>query len=155
MVDVTKLPGQGLNNLDSLKRQALRNAALLVASLEPGETITREWLIEELRRPVPPASARESDAVIRHSYRHYVLNAGVSNATQIVSYSEAAALTGKSVEAIRQAAYRGSLKKMTEYRDGRERSGVVLQSLADWCNWPVEHFEESARLAAEWREAER
>lgn len=151
MVNVVDMPGQGKNNLRPLERRALRNAARLVASLSPGEAISREEIIEELRQALPPEDERESDAVIRHAYRHYIINADVDNAEMIVTYAEAAALTGKSVEAIRQAAYRGAVIKLTEYRDGRERSGVVLRSLADWCNWDPKYFEKSARLAEELR----
>ena len=54
MVNVADLPGQGKNNLRPLERQALRNASRLVASLSPGEAISREEIIEELRQPLPP-----------------------------------------------------------------------------------------------------
>lgn len=134
-------------------RQALWNAAMLVASLNRGEPITREEIIEELRRPLPPADQRETDAGIRHAYRHYITNAGVENAMRIVTYVEAAALTGKSVQAIRQAKYRGAVLGTTEYRDGWERTGVYLRSLADWCNWTPQYFEESTRLLDAMREA--
>ena len=147
MTTVLELPNQGRNNLNPLERQALRNAAALVASLDPGKTISREQLIEGLRRPVPPADECESDAAIRHAYRHLVINAGVENAERVVTYAEAGALTGKSVEAIRQAAYRGALVKLTEHRDGRERAGVTLRSLADWLRWTPAQFEEGALLA--------
>ena len=152
MVDIHKLPNQGTDNMDPLKRQALYNAFKLVASLNPREKIVREELIDALRRPVPPAAERESDAVIRHAYRHYIINADVDNAERIVSYFEASVLTNKSVEALRAAAYRGTLAKVTEFRDGRDRVGVTLRSLADWCNWDQRYFEESGRLLDSIRE---
>ena len=133
--------------MDSLKRQALLNAARVVEKLEPGQSITREELIEALRSPLPVGSGCPPDAVIRHAYRLYIENAGVAQAYRIVSYEEAATLANKSVEAIRQAAYRGALMKSTEYRNGRERTGVFLNSLEKWCKWtPQEYQAADSRL---------
>ena len=129
--------------MDYLKLQALRNAFRVVERLKRGETISREALIDALREPLPPAPGLESEAVILHAYRYYVINRGVKSANQVVTYEEAAVLSGKSVEAIRQAAYRGTLVKMTEYRDGRTRAGVVAKSLSDWCGWTSQKFEDA------------
>ena len=57
---------------------------------------------------------------------------------------EAAALANTTVAAIRQAAYRQDLTRLTVYRHGREWSGVTLRSLADWRKWSHERFEEAA-----------
>ena len=133
--------------MDALKRQALLNAARVVTKLEKGDTITRDDLIEELRQPLPSGSGYPSDAEILHAYRLYVINAGVQNIYQIVTYEEAAALANKSVEAIRQAAYRRTLMKSTEYLNGKERTGVFLKSLSNWCKWtPAEYHETDGRL---------
>ena len=139
--------------MDPLKQQALLNAALVVEKLKPGETITREDLIEGLRKPLPPASECPSDAVILHAYRHYVINAGVSNVHRIVTYEEAATLANKSVEAIRQAAYRRTLMKSTEYWNGRERTGVFLNSLSAWCKWTPQEYQQADGLLRSMREA--
>ena len=74
---------------------------------------------------------------------------------RVVTYAEAAALSGKSLQAIRQAAYRGAILKTTEYRDGWERTGVYLRYLADWCKWTPEGFEEAARQLDAMRKARR
>ncbi len=129
--------------MDRLTRQALRNAALVVAKLEPDQTITREDLIDELRKALPAARDCPSDAQILHAYRHYVMNAGVKSVHRIVTYEEAAALADKSVGAIRQAAYRGTLMKSTEYWNGREHTGVYLTSLSDWCKWTSQEYQEA------------
>ena len=135
--------------MDSLKRQALLNAALVINKLRPGQTITREELIDGLRKPLPPTSECPSDAELLHAYRHYVINAGVTNVHRIVTYEEAATLSNKSIEAIRQAAYRGTIMKSTEYWNGRERTGVFLKSLSDWCKWTSEEYREAdSRLRA-------
>ena len=131
--------------MDPLKRQALYNAAVLVAKLEEGQTITRDQLIAELRKSLPPVRDCPSDAVILHAYRYHVLNAGLKNGYRTVTYEEAAALADKSVEAIRQAAYRGTLRKSTEYWNGRERTGVYIESLADWCKWTPQERREADR----------
>ena len=112
--------------------------------------ISREKLIEVLRKPVP-AVGRPSDAEILHAYRHYVINAAVQSANTVISYEEASALCGKSVEAVRQAAYRGVVEKLTEYWDGRERAGVVFRSLADWCRWTPQDFTEAQQSLNEMR----
>ena len=91
--------------------------------------------------------------MILHAYRLYVINAGVQNVYRIVTYEEAATLANKSVEAIRQAAYRGTLMKSTEYLNGRERAGVRLKSLANWCKWTAEEYREADSRLREIREA--
>ena len=139
--------------MNPLERQALLNTALVIEKLNPGQTITREDLIDELRKPLPPASGCPSDAVILHAYRHFVTNGGVKNVHQIVTYEEAAALANKSVEAIRQAAYRRTLMKSTEYRNGREGTGVFLYSLSDWCKWTSREYKEAASRLRLMREA--
>ena len=139
--------------MDVLKRQALLNAARVVAKLEKGNTITRDDLIEELRQPLPSGSGCPSDAEILHAYRLYVINAGVQNSYRIVTYEEAASLANKSVEAIRQAAYRRTLVKSTEYLNGKERSGVFLNSLANWCKWTSQEYREADRRLREIRDA--
>ena len=138
--------------MDPLKRQALLNAAVVVAKLEQGQTITRDDLIEELRKPLPSDHGCPSDAEILHAYRLYVINAGVQNVYRIVTYEEAATLANKSVEAIRQAAYRGTLMKSTEYLNGRERAGVFLKSLANWCKWTSQEYGEADSRLREIRE---
>ena len=139
--------------MDALKRQALLNAARVVAKLEKDDTITRDDLIEGLRQPLPSGSGYPSDAVILHAYRLHVINAGVQNSYRIVTYEEAASLANKSVEAIRQAAYRRTLMKSTEYLNGKERSGVFLKSLANWCKWTPQEYHEADRRLREIRGA--
>ena len=107
-------------------------------------------MIEKLRKPVP-AVGRPPDAVILHAYRHYVINAAVRSANTVISYEEASALCGKSVEAVRQAAYRGVVEKLTEYWNGRERAGVVFRSLAEWCRWTPQEFTEAEQSLNEMR----
>ena len=131
--------------MDPLNRQVLYNIVRLLSPQRDGQTITHGKLIEELGKPVP-SKRQLSDAVILQAYRHYVTNAGVNSADRVVSYEEASQLTGKSVEAIRQAAYRKSVIRLTEYRDGRVRAGVVFRSLKDWCKWTPEEFDRAARL---------
>ena len=101
--------------------------------------------MEELRKPLPPLLDLESDQAIRADYDHYVLHAGVSRPYKVLTYDEAAELLGKSVEAVRQAAYRGSLPKTTEYRKGRERVGVRLDSLRKWVRWDDAGYRDAAR----------
>ena len=141
--------------MNYLERQAMRNAYILVTNLKnDDDTITRAELLDVLRQPLPPRSECESDAVIRHAYHLTVLNAGVQRAYQIVTYEEAATLAGKSVEAIRQAAYRKAISKSTEYWNGRERTGVFFESLAGWCKWSGQQFKEAETLLQSMRESE-
>ena len=62
----------------------------------------------------------------------------------MVTYRQAAELAETTVAAIRQAAYRKDLIRLTVYRNGREWSGVTLRSLADWRKWSHERFEAAA-----------
>ena len=139
--------------MDPLKRQAMRNAYRVIQNTKPGQPIDRDWLIEELGRPVPPPSGRESDHEILAAYEHYVTNAGVQHVHRVVSYDQAAAISGKSVEAIRQAAYRGSIRKTTVYREGKgKRVGVYLYSLRNWCGWTAKEFQEAVCQLDDMRE---
>ena len=116
--------------MDPLKTQALLNAALVVEKLEPGQTITREDLIERLRKPLPAIRDCPSDAVILHAYRHYVINAGVSNVHRIVTYEEAATLANKSVEGHQTGGLPGN---------NHEVDRVLERKGAHWC-LPKEPF---------------
>lgn len=133
--------------MDNLTRRALWNATSVIEKLEPGEQIKREDLIDALRRPLP-ADGVPPDATIHHGYRHHVLRGGIRNAEAVVTYEQAANLAGTTVEAVRQAAYRGSLVKLATYFHGRERSGVTLRSLAEWRNWTHEQFTAAAGRVA-------
>jgi hypothetical protein len=135
----------GNRYMDNTKRQALKNAARVARRLQSGEELNSAEVIKELRKPLPPLSVLESDQAIRADYDHYVLHAGVSQPYRVLSYDEAAALTGKSVEAVRQAAYRGSINKTTEFRKGRERVGVRLDSLRKWVGWNSSECREASR----------
>lgn len=137
--------------MDNMTRQAFWNAALVIASMNEGESITREELIDRLRAPLPSIDARPNDASILHAYRHYIQNAGVSQPYDVVTYVEAADLAGKSVQAIRQAAFRGAVMKTTQYWGGRHRTGVYLNSLAEWCRWSGAEFRAAERELGEMR----
>ena len=130
--------------MDNLTRRALWNVVSAVERLKDGESITREELVDALRQPRDPDDA-PSDAVLRHAYRHHILRAGVKNADDVVTYELAAELAGKKVEAIRQAAYRRRLVRLVAYRDGRERTGVTLRSLAEWSGWSGDEMKAAAR----------
>ncbi|MYA41183.1 MAG: hypothetical protein F4Z31_05470 [Gemmatimonadetes bacterium] len=126
--------------MDTQTKRVLYNIVALVESLKTGESISREEMIERLRRRVP-ADDLPSEPVLRHAFRHFILNAGIRNAEQVVTYRQAARLAGTTVAAIRQAAYRKALIRLTVYRDGREWSGVTLRSLAVWRKWSSERFQ--------------
>lgn len=129
--------------MDTQTKRVLYNLVVLVQSLRREQNITREQMIDRLRRRVP-ADDLPSEAQLRHAYRHLILNAGIKNADQVVTHREAAALANTTVSAIRQAAYRKDLTRLTVYRHGREWSGVTLRSLAAWRKWPRERFETAA-----------
>ena len=132
--------------MDPVKRRALRNAASVIESLKPGEMIGREELIDRLRA----ADFPENGSTVLHRYRYHVLRGGIANAEAVVTYPEAADLAEITIEAVRQAAYRGSLTKLGVYdREGRERSGVTLRSLAEWRGWSQEQFEAAALQVSE------
>ncbi len=133
--------------MDKQTKRALWNAAQAIASLRPNESVTREELIESLRRPLPEATP--SEAVIRHAYRHYVIFGGIRNAEEVVPYGLAAILAGSTIEAVRQAAYRGDLVKLTVFWHGKTRTGVTLASLRDWRRWSHERFLAASRQVAE------
>ena len=129
--------------MDTQTKRVLYNLVVLVESLKPEHQITRNELIERLRRQVPIDNL-PSEAVLRHACRHLILNAGIKNAEQVLTYRQAAELAETTVAAIRQAAYRKDLIRLTVFRSGREWSGVTLRSLADWRKWPPERFEAAA-----------
>lgn len=129
--------------MDRRTKCALWNAAQTIASLKRGESITREELIERLSRPLPESTP--SEAAIRNKYRHYVIYGRTRNAARVVPYGLAAQLAHTTVEAVRQAAYRGDLVKLTVLWNGRERVGVTLGSLGAWRRWPEKRFEDAVR----------
>lgn len=135
--------------MDTQTKRAIYNLVILVESLKSEQTITRQELIDRLRRRVP-ADNLPSEAELRHAYRHLILNAGIKNAQQVVTYRQAAKLADTTVAAIRQAVYRKNLTRLTVYRHGREWSGVTLRSLAAWRNWSLERFEAAARAVKEY-----
>lgn len=127
--------------MDRETKLALLNAAITIATLKPGEMLSKEQLIDRLRRPLrslPPSN------VIRHAYRYYVVNGGIADTEQVVSYEVAADLADTSVQAVRVAAHRGLVTKLTVYG---KRPGVTLRSLADWRGWSHEQLKQAARAA--------
>ena len=129
--------------MDTQTKRVIYNLVILVESLRPSQTIARQELIDRLRRRIP-ADNLPSEAELRHALRHLILNAGIKNAEQVVTYRQAAKLAETTVAAIRQAVYRKNLTRLTVYRHGREWSGVTLRSLAVWRNWSLERFEAAA-----------
>ena len=128
--------------MDKLTKRALWNAVSLVEGLEDGGTITKEAIVDALRRPLPDITP--DDTQIFHAYRHLILRAGVKNADKVATYEEAAELAGTTVAAIRQLAYRGKLVKLGTYVNGRERRGVTLRSLGEWCGWSPDELKDAA-----------
>ena len=129
--------------MDKETRLALFNVSIFASKLKPGESVPSERFFEVMaRRP----DVLPSDAVIRHAYRHYVINRGVPQAERVVSYSDAGLLAGTTVAAIRQAAYRRRVTPLTEYLNDRERRGVTLRSLGEWRGWTQEQFHTADRL---------
>ena len=138
--------------MEAETRQMMFNSVKLVTSLKPGETITREDLIDALREPLPDDV--QSEATLRHAFRHYILRGGIKNADAIVTYEEAAKLAKSTVDALRAAAYRGKLIKlgiMTVQWDGRHRRGITLRSLAEYKRWSLAKFEAAAHQVEKWR----
>ncbi len=129
--------------MDTQTKRTLYNLVVLVGSLRPDQDITRAEIIDRLRRRVP-VDHLPSEAELRHAYRHLVLNAGIDNAQQVLTYRQAARLADTTAAAIRQAAYRKDLVSLSVFRAGREWSGVTLRSLADWRKWSLERFQEAA-----------
>ena len=125
--------------MECRERQAIRNAYRVIERLEPGETISREDLIEALREPLPPPGIVEYDAAIFEGYRYFVERAAVNDAPVILTYREAARASGKSEAAIKQAVYRGTLRATTLRKNGNPvRSGVYFHAFANWCKWSTE-----------------
>lgn len=134
-------------------RQALWNSAMLVASLKPGQTITREELIYTLQRPLPKVLNDEfypSDHEILGTFGFYVIRAGIDNSEDVVTYPEAARLGDSTEEAIRQAAARGRLNQKHVFRYGRVRVGVTLNSLAEYKGWDHDTFKAAAEQVGKW-----
>ena len=95
--------------------------------------ISREDLISELSRPLPDPRIREDDATLYSMHQHYIRRQAVSGAPLIVTYPEAAALSGKSEAAIRMAVSRRSVLATAMRRTGQKtRRGVYFDSLASW-----------------------
>ena len=132
--------------MDKLTRQAVKNGARLARiALTRNEPISPEEILRELRKPLPDPRDIEGDAFILADWDHWVTFAGIKGGRGVVSYEEAAKLSGKSEAALRQAAHRKKLLSTTEYRRGRKRTGVYFYSLASYCGWTL----------AEWRKADR
>ena len=129
--------------MDTQTQRVLYNLVVLVGSLRPDQHITRTDIIDRLRRRVP-VDHLPSEPELRHAYRHLILNAGVANGEQVVTYRQAARLADTTPAAIRQAAFRKDLVNLSVFRAGREWSGVTLRSLADWRKWSPERFQEAA-----------
>lgn len=132
--------------MDSGEIQALKNSAKLAAiALTRSEPISPDEVLRVLRRPLPDPRDLEDYAIIAADYKHWVTNAGITGARRVVSYKEASKLTGKSQQAIRQAAHRGQIRKTTERWRGRETVGVYLDSLAEWAGWSLDKWRRAAR----------
>ena len=141
--------------MDDEKRQMMLNQVRLATKLKPKEKISREDLIDILAQPLPDVD--ESEATLRHAYRHLILNRGLDNANAVVSYEEAAKLSGTTVDALRAAASRGKLVLLgavDEFSDRRKRTGMTLRSLAEYKKWNLKELEAAARKVAKWRENE-
>lgn len=139
--------------MNNVARQALWNSAMLAASLKPGQSITREELIDTLRQPLPKVwneGYYPSDQDIIHNFRLYVIRAGIDFSEDVVTYSEAARLSDSTEEAIRQAAARGRLNRRNVFQYGRMRIGVTLDSLAEYKGWDHEMFKAAAEQVAKW-----
>ena len=82
--------------MDTQTKRAIYNLVILVESLKPEQTVTRQELIDRLRRRIPTDNL-PSEAELRHAYRHLILNAGIKNAEQVVTYRQAAKLADTTV----------------------------------------------------------
>ena len=111
----------GKRYMDDNTRLALKNAARVARRLQSDEVLSPKEIIEELRKPLPPRSVLESDQAIRADYDHYVLQAGVSSPYRVVTYDEAAELTGKSHQSLWAAA---SQREDNENDPISERTGT-------------------------------
>ena len=67
--------------MDNQSKRLFYNVVTLIESLEPDKRITRKALIEHLRRRVPEEIV-PSEPVLRHAYRHLVLNSGINEPQQ-------------------------------------------------------------------------
>ena len=135
------------------ERQALFNTTRLVTSLIPGQSITREQLVSTLQEPLPKFENGQSyppDEKIIGNFIFYVLRGSIDYPVDIVTYSEAARLGDTTEEAVRQAASRGRLTQRHVFRYGRVRTGVTLNSLAEYKGWDHDTFKAAAEQVAEW-----
>ena len=152
--------------MNFLERQAMWNSATLVAKLKPGESITREDLIDALRRPLPvlgiydrpsddrPSDDMPSDREIFHAFQYYVIQDGIKNTEELLTYKEAARISETSADALRQAARRGRLIRQYFYRYGYKRAGIPLKSLAEYKGWDHDQFQAAAEQVAKWRKTD-
>ena len=65
--------------MDTQTKRVLCNVVAVVESLKACQSITREEMIDRLRRRVP-ADDLPSEPVLGHAFRHLVLNAGIRHA---------------------------------------------------------------------------
>lgn len=141
-----------------MEREAITilfNLVYTIERLRPGETISREALVNALRHSDDPALMGLPDDAVWKSVRRCITYAGIKNPDRVVNYRQAAALAETSVGSIKQAVYRGNLVKLRAYGDdGRLRSGVTLLSLAEWRRWSRERLLAAVRRIDEGLEAE-
>ena len=141
--------------MDQVNLKLMAALVRLFTKLKPGQTVTREQLIDHFANQ---PQHEESESTLRHAYRHYVKHRGISNAHAVVSYEEAAKLSGRTVDALRAAAYRGSLRTTTEHHEiggnYRKRTGMFLYELGEFCGWSCTQFEKAAKQVAKWRAGE-
>ena len=139
--------------MNNTERQALWNTTRLVTSLEPGQSITREELLSTLQEPLPRFENGQfypPDEDLIHSFVFYVLRGGIDYEYGIVTYSEAARLGDTTEEAVRQAASRGRLMQRHVFRYGRVRTGVTLNSFAEYKGWDHDTLKAATEQVAEW-----
>jgi len=140
--------------VDKQTREVMTNIVRLFAKLKPGQTVTREELLDYFSKPL---THNEDDAALKHAFRYYVKYRGLSYANEIVSYEEAAKLAGCTVDALRAASYRRSLQTTTEHMEiggnRRKRTGCFLYHLAEYCNWSFTEFQAACDQVSEWRKA--
>ena len=122
-------------------RQVLYNAVRLATKMEPGESITREELIDAVRMPV---IASDIPTSLLSDFNHLFIERGVRFQESLVDYETAALLSGSTVGSLKVAASRGQLVKLGRYdSQGRSKTVITLQSLADWKRWDTRKFEQS------------
>ena len=135
------------------ERQVIFNTTRLVTSLIPGQSITREQLVSTLQEPLPKFENGQyypPDNQIIGNFIFYVLRGSIGYPLDIVTYSEAARLGDTTEEAVRQAASRGRLTQRNVFRYGRVRTGVTLDSLAEYKGWDHDTLKAAAEQVAEW-----